>query len=148
MRNVLARVPKGQGEMVAAAIRTIFAQPTGPLVRAQVETIAVMLEPQLPVVAMMLRDSMEEITAFADFPEAHWRKVWSTNPLERLNREVKRRTDVVGIFPNPAALHRLSACVLIEAHDEWQVSDRRYLSETSMAPVSYTHLRAHETRHE
>ena len=81
MRNVLARVPKGQGEMVAAAIRTIFAQPTGPLVRAQVETIAVMLEPQLPVVAMMLRDSMEEITAFADFPEAHWRKVWSTNPL-------------------------------------------------------------------
>jgi len=98
MRNVLARVPKGQGEMVAAAIRTIFAQPTGPLVRAQVETIAVMLEPQLPVVAMMLRDSMEEITAFADFPEAHWRKVWSTNPLERLNREVKRRTDVVGIF--------------------------------------------------
>ena len=81
MRNVLARVPKGQGEMVAAAIRTIFAQPTGPLVRAQVETVAVMLEPQLPVVATMLRGSMEEITAFADFPEAHWRKVWSTNPL-------------------------------------------------------------------
>ena len=136
MRNVLARVPKGQGEMVAAAIRTIFAQPTGPLVRAQVETIAVMLEPQLPVVAMMLRDSMEEITAFADFPEAHWRKVWSTNPLERLNREVKRRTDVVGIFPNPAALLRLSTCVLIESHDEWQVAERRYLSEESMAQLT------------
>ena len=133
MRNVLTKVPKGNTEMVAAAIRTIFAQPTGPLVRAQVEVVAAMLEPKLPVVADMLRGAREEITAFADFPEAHWRKVWSTNPLERLNREVKRRTDVVGIFPNPAALHRLSACVLIEAHDEWQVSERRYLSETSMA---------------
>jgi putative transposase len=133
MRNVLAKVPKGNTEMVAAAIRTVFAQPTGPLVRAQVEVVAAMLEPKLPVVADMLRNAREEITAFADFPEAHWRKVWSTNPLERLNREVKRRTDVVGIFPNPAALQRLSACVLIEAHDEWQVSDRRYLSETSMA---------------
>jgi putative transposase len=136
MRNVLARVPKGQTEMVAAAIRTIFAQPTGPLVRAQVETIALMLEPQLPAVATMLRDAREEITAFADFPEAHWRKVWSTNPLERLNREVKRRTDVVGIFPNPAALLRLSTCVLIESHDEWQVAERRYLSEESMAQLT------------
>jgi putative transposase len=144
MRNVLARVPKGQGEMVAAAIRTIFAQPTGPMVRAQVETVACMLEPQFPTVATMLRDAREEITAFADFPEAHWVKVWSTNPLERLNKEVKRRTDVVGIFPNPAALMRLAACVLIETHDEWQVSDRRYLSEASMdqltppAPTSIT----------
>lgn len=136
MRNVLARVPKGQAEMVAAAIRTIFAQPTGPLVRAQVETIALMLEPQLPAVAIMLRDAREEITAFADFPEAHWRKVWSTNPLERLNKEVKRRTDVVGIFPNPAALLRLATCVLIESHDEWQVAERRYLSEGSMAQLT------------
>jgi len=136
MRNVLAKVPKGHADMVAAAIRTIFAQPTGPLVREQVEVVAVMLEPQLPVVAAMLRDAKEEITAFADFPEAHWRKVWSTNPLERLNREVKRRTDVVGIFPNPAALLRLSACVLIEAHDEWQVAERRYLSEGSMAQLN------------
>ena len=102
MRNVLANVTKGNTDMVAAAIRTIFAQPTGPLVRAQVETVAVMLEAQLPAVAVMLRDAREEITAFADFPEAHWRKIWSTNPLERLNKEVKRRTDVVGIFPNTA----------------------------------------------
>src|SRR5665811_427684 len=81
MRNVLAKVPKGNTEMVAAAIRTIFAQPTGPLVRAQVEIVATMLEPKLPVVADMLRQAREEITAFADFPEAHWRKVWSTNPM-------------------------------------------------------------------
>jgi putative transposase len=80
MRNVLAKVPKGNTEMVAAAIRTVFAQPTGPLVRAQVEIVAAMLEPKLPVVADMLRGAREEITAFADFPEAHWRKVWSTNP--------------------------------------------------------------------
>ena len=136
MRNVLAKVPKGHADMVAAAIRTVFAQPTGPLVREQVEVVAVMLEPQLPAVATMLRDAKEEITAFADFPEAHWRKIWSTNPLERLNREVKRRTDVVGIFPNAAALLRLSACVLIEAHDEWQVAERRYLSEGSMAQLN------------
>lgn len=133
MRNVLTRVPKASSAMVATTIRTIFAQPTGALVRDQVEVVALMLERQLPDVAGMLREAREEITAFADFPEAHWSKIWSTNPLERLNREVKRRTEVVGIFPNPAALHRLTACVLIEAHDEWQVADRRYLSEGSMA---------------
>jgi putative transposase len=136
MRNVLARVPKASTAMVAAAVRTIFAQPTGPLVREQVEVVATMLEPKLPAVAAMLREAREEITAFADFPEAHWPKIWSTNPLERLNKEVKRRTDVVGIFPNPAALHRLTACVLIEAHDEWQVAERRYLSEGSMAHLN------------
>ena len=136
MRNVLTKVTKGHADMVAAAIRTIFAQPAGPLVRAQVETIATVLDPQLPAVAAMLREAREEVTAFADFPEAHWRKIWSTNPIERLNKEVKRRTDVVGIFPNPKALQRLSACVLIEAHDEWQVTDRRYLSEASMAALT------------
>jgi hypothetical protein len=92
-----------------------------------------MLATQFPAVARLLLDAKADLTAFADFPHAHWQKIWSTNPLERLNREVKRRTDVVGIFPNPDALLRLSACVLIEAHDEWQDSDRRYLSEESMA---------------
>src|SRR3954468_6855748 len=133
MRNVLARVTKGQAEMVAAAIRTIFAQPTADTVREAVENVAATLERQFPAVATVLRDAREEITAFADFPQAHWRKIWSTNPLERLNKEVKRRTDVVGIFPDDQSLLRLASCVLIEAHDEWQVSDRRYLSEGSMA---------------
>ena len=133
MRNVLAKVSKGHDEMVAATIRTIFAQPGQAEVRAQVDLVAEMLAGQFPAVAQMLLDAKADLTAFADFPHGHWRKIWSTNPLERLNREVKRRTDVVGIFPNPAALLRLSSCVLIEAHDEWQDSDRRYLSEESMA---------------
>jgi putative transposase len=133
MRNVLARVSKGQAEMVAAAIRTIFARPTADTVREAVENVATTLERQFPAVATLLRDAREEITAFAEFPQAHWRKIWSTNPLERLNKEVKRRTDVVGIFPDDTALLRLASCVLIEAHDEWQVTDRRYLSEASMA---------------
>jgi putative transposase len=133
MRNVLARVNKGHAEMVAATIRTIFAQPTPDTVAAQVDTVAATLDKQFPAVAALLLEAKADVTAFATFPHAHWRKIWSTNPLERLNREVKRRTDVVGIFPNTDALLRLSACVLIEAHDEWQDGDRRYLSEESMA---------------
>ncbi|GFG87060.1 IS256 family transposase [Mycolicibacter algericus] len=131
VRNVLAQVPKGSAEMVAAAIRTIFAQPDAEHVREQLDTIATMLG--LPKVETMLRDAAEDITAFADFPVAHWKKIWSTNPLERLNREIKRRTDVVGVFPNPAALLRLAGSVLVEAHDEWQVADKRYLSEATLA---------------
>ena len=136
MRNALAKAPKGQSEWVAAAIRTIFAQPDAAAVRAQVETVAGSLEQSLPDVARLLRDARADLTAFAGFPVAHWRKIWSTNPLERLNREVKRRTDVVGIFPDDNALLRLTSCVLMEAHDEWQVSDRRYLSEESMTELA------------
>jgi putative transposase len=133
MRNALAKVTKGHAEMVAATIRTIFAQPTGPKVREQLDYVATMLAGEFPAVAELLLDAKADLTAFADFPQAHWQKIWSTNPLERLNREVKRRTDVVGIFPTPDSLLRLASCVLIEAHDEWQDSDRRYLSEGSMA---------------
>jgi putative transposase len=133
LRNVLAQVPKGHAEMVAAAVRTIFAQPSPVHVRDQLEVIAAMLGRQFPKVEAMLRDASDEITAFASFPVSHWKKIWSTNPLERLNKEIKRRTDVVGVFPNPAALLRLAGAVLVEAHDEWQVSERRYLSEGSMA---------------
>jgi transposase-like protein len=132
MRNVLARVPKGNAEMVAAAIRTIFAQPDAEHVHAQFDVIAGMLGRQFPAVEAMLRDAKDDLLAFTAFPVPHWKKIWSTNPLERLNKEIKRRTDVVGVFPNPAALLRLAGAVLLEAHDEWQVSDRRYLSEGSM----------------
>jgi len=133
LRNVLAQVPKGSAEMVAAAIRTIFAQPGPDGVREQLGVIAGMLGRQFPKVEAMLREAADDITAFAAFPVLHWKKIWSTNPLERLNKEIKRRTDVVGVFPNPAALLRLAGSVLVEAHDEWQAGERRYLSEGSMA---------------
>ncbi len=138
MRNVLARVPKGNSEMVAAAIRTVFAQPDAEHVHSQLDVIASMLGRQFPAVETMLRDARQDLLAFTDFPYGHWKKIWSTNPPERLNKEIKRRTDVVGVFPNPAALLRLAGSMLAEAHDEWQVTDRRYLSEGSMALLQNT----------
>jgi putative transposase len=136
LRNVLAKVPKGSAEMVAAAIRTIFAQPDATAVADQLDSIATKLGRQFPAVETMLREAATDICAFAAFPQAHWKKLWSTNPLERVNKEIKRRTNVVGIFPNEAGVLRLAGSVLLEVHDEWQVSDRRYLSEGSMAKLN------------
>ncbi len=133
LRNVLARIPKGSAEMVLAAIRTIFAQPDAAAVRDQLDEIAERLTPRFPAVAAMLVAAKEDVTAFTAFPVSHWRKVWSTNPLERVNKEIKRRTDVVGIFPNESAVLRLAGAVLLEIHDEWQIAERRYLAEGSMA---------------
>jgi hypothetical protein len=105
-------------------------------VREQLDVIAGMLGRQLPKVEVMLRDAATDLLAFTAFPVAHWKKVWSTNPLERLNKEINRRTDVVGVFPNPEAPLRLAGAVLVEVHDEWQTCDRRYLAEGSMALLS------------
>lgn len=138
MRNALARVPKSDAEMVAAAIRTIFAQPTAEAVEAQFDRIVDTLEPQFPQVATMLIVAREDLLAFRPFPLEHWRKIWSTNPLERLHREIKRRTDAVGVFPNDGAIDRLVTAVIVEQHDEWAVAERRYLSETSMARLRQT----------
>ncbi|WP_409055653.1 IS256 family transposase [Streptomyces sp. SYP-A7185] len=135
VRDVFSVIEKGSAEMVAATIRTIFAQTTADQVRSQLDVVADMLGRQFPQVKSMLLGAAADITAFADFPPAHWKKIWSTNPLERLNREIKRRADVVQVFPNPAALDRLATAVLAELHDEWQVFDRRYLSEGSMAEL-------------
>ena len=114
MRNVLARVPEANAEMVAAAIRTIFAQPDAAAVADQFDRIVAMLDGQFPDVAAMLTDAREDLLAFTPFPLEHWRKIWSTNPLERLNGEIKRRTDVVGMFPNDAAIDRLVTAVIVE----------------------------------
>src|SRR6202034_3002212 len=88
-----------------------------------------------PDVAAMVCDAAEDLLAFSAFPQAHWRKIWSTNPLERVNGEIKRRSNVVGIFPNDAAIARLVTAVVVETHDEWAVAERRYLSEESMAQI-------------
>lgn len=94
--------------MVATAVRAIFAQPDAEHVAEQYDTIAAMLGRQLPKVEAMMLDAREDVLAFTEFPTAHWKKIWSTNPLERLNKEVKRRTDVVGVFPNPESVLRLA----------------------------------------
>jgi transposase-like protein len=133
MRNVLARVPRTNAEMVAAAIRTIFAQPDAAAVAEQFDRITTTLTGQFGDVVAMLVDARDDLLAFSAFPLEHWRKVWSTNPLERVHREIKRRCDVVGVFPNDAAIDRLVTAVIVEQHDEWAVAERRYLSETSMA---------------
>ncbi|MFJ9251045.1 IS256 family transposase [Streptomyces sp. NPDC101776] len=132
LRNVFGVIDKESGEMVAATIRTIFTQPTADLVRTQLDTVADMLGNQFPKVRTMLLNAKEDLTAFADFPPRHWKKIQSTNPLERINREIKRRTDVVQVFPNPPALERLTTAVLCEMHDEWIAFPRRYLPEGSM----------------
>jgi putative transposase len=132
MRNVLANVPKTAGPMVASIIRTIFAQPDPQHVHTQFDEVTRMLGRSHSKVAGMLEDARDDLLAFTGFPVAHWRQIWSTNPLERVNKEIKRRTDVVGTFPNPAALLRLAGHVLIEQHDEWDGADRRYFSEHSM----------------
>ena len=142
LRNVNGRVSKSQAGMVTEAIKTIFAQPNAAVAHAQLARMAAMLRPKHPEVADMLEESEEDILAYMSFPEDHWRQIRSTqlastNPLERLNREIGRRCDVVGIFPNQAALLRLVAMVLVEQNDEWQVG-RRYMSQESLKALYAT----------
>ena len=132
-RNLLALVPKTHQDMVAAVFRTIFAQPDADTVAATWDQVRDQLGDRFPKIAVLMDDAKAEVLAFTAFPRAHWTKVWSTNPLERVNKEVKRRARVVGIFPNEASVIRLVGAVLADIHDEWQAGDRRYLSEGSMA---------------
>ncbi len=122
--------------MVAAAIQTIFAQPDAEHVHPQLDEVADTLAARLPGGRAAPRSTRRPTSlAFALFPIAHWTKIWSTNPLERVNAEIKRRTNVVGIFPNDASVMRLVTAVLVEQHDEWEVAERRYLSEESMGLI-------------
>ncbi len=132
-RNLLATVPKGRQEMVAAAFRTVFAQVGPAEIAAQWDQVSSMLAAHHPKAARLMDGAKAEVLAFCEFPRAHWRQLWSTNPLERLNKELKRRSRVVGIFPNEAAAVRLCGAVLSDMHDEWVASERRYFSERSMA---------------
>ncbi|MEC5152561.1 transposase-like protein [Cryobacterium psychrotolerans] len=136
MRNVLAVMPKGSQDMVASIIRTIFAQPDREHIEKQFRKVATMLARSHPKVTAMLVDAQPDLLAFAAFSRRHWRQIWSTNPLERVNKEIKRRTDVVGVFPNAAALLYLAGSVLTEQHDEWEAGERRYFSEASMLELA------------
>jgi putative transposase len=132
LRNALALVPKAAQQLVAATIRTVFAQPTPEAARAQWRQVADSFRPRWPRLAALLDEAETDVLAYLAFPAAHWRQIWSTNPLERLHKELKRRTDVIGIFPNAAAVVRLLGALLAEQHDEWQVG-RRYFSRESLA---------------
>ena len=137
-RNLLALVPKSHKDMVTAVFRTIFAPPDAATVAATWDTVGDQLATAFPKIGPLMDEAKTEVLAFTAFPRSHWPKVWSTNPLERVNKEIKRRARVVGIFPNEAAVIRLVGAVLADMHDEWQVSDRRYLSEASMAQLRTT----------
>jgi putative transposase len=127
-------VPKAAQQMVGATIRTVFAQPDAQSAREQWRRVADGFRPRFPKLAELMDGTQEVVLAYATFPSEHWQKVWSNNPLERLNKEVKRRTNVVGIFPNEAAVVRLVGAVLSEQHDEWQVG-KRYFSAGSLAKL-------------
>jgi len=132
MRNLLTRVPKAAQAMVATLVRTIFAQPDATQVKAQFNRVIDQLMTQFPAAAELLVDAEGDLLAFSAFPPEHWKQIWSNNPQERLNKELRRRTDVVGIFPNRAACVRLVGAVLAEQNDEWAVA-RRYMSPESLA---------------
>ena len=132
MRNLLTRVPKSAQGFVATMVRTIFAQPDAQTVHEQQRRIVDQLATRFPEAAALLDEAAADLLAFTAFPKEHWRQLWSNNSLERLNKEIRRRTDVVGIFPDRAAVIRLVGAVLAEQNDEWAVA-RRYMSADSIA---------------
>jgi putative transposase len=132
MRNLLTRVPKSAQAMVATLVRTIFAQPDAASVWDQHARVVEQLTERFPAAAELLAEVAPDVLAFTAFPKEHWKQIWSNNPQERLNKELRRRTDVVGIFPNRDAVVRLVGSVLAEQHDEWAVV-RRYMSAESLA---------------
>jgi len=137
VRNLLARIPKTETDFVAAAFRSIFALNTVEDVHARWDEVTTLIAERFPKAAELLNESKHDVLAFTVFPQPHWRKIWSNNPLERLNKEIKRRTNVVGIFPNNNAAIRLIGAVLTDQHEEWAIA-RRYMSDTSMTDLTKT----------
>ena len=126
MTNLLTKVPRSAQPWVATMVRTIYQQPSAEEVHVQLEKVVEQLSERFPDASSMLAEAGADILSFTGFPPAHWKQVWSNNPQERLNKEIRRRTDVVGIFPNRSAVRRLIGAVLAEQNDEWAVG-RRYL---------------------
>ena len=139
MRNCLGSVPSGQRSMVAAMLRTIFAQDTPQAAHEQWRKVADGLRKRFPKLAILMDAAEHDVLAHRAFPKAHWPQIASTNPLERLNAEIKRRTNVVGIFPNEAAIVRLIGAILLEQNDEWSVQ-RRYMPLETMKGSGDTDL--------
>lgn len=135
LRNALSHVPKSAAMMVAATIRTVFAQPDAGSAKEQWRRVADSFRDRFPRLAELMDEAEEDVLAYATFPVEHWKQIWSNNPLERVNKEIKRRTNVVGIFPNAESIVRLVGSVLSEQHDEWQVA-KRYFSAESLAKVT------------
>ena len=137
MRNLLTRVPKSAQALVATLVRSIFEQPDAEQVWAQHARVVQQLVEKFPEAAALLDEAAPDVLGFSAFPKEHWRQIWSNNPQERLNRELRRRTDVVGIFPNRDAVVRLVGSVLAEQHDEWAVV-RRYMAAEHLARARMT----------
>ena len=134
MRNALAHAPVKSRDAVAAMLRTIFAQDSKAEAEAQWADVADALREKQPKLGEMMDQSRDDVLAFMSFPKEHWKQIASTNPLERLNKEIKRRADVVGIFPNEAAIVRLVGALMLETNDEWAVA-RRYMSLETLATL-------------
>lgn len=137
MRNALAHVGTKQRAMVAAAIRTAFTQETEKAARAEWKAVAGRLRARFSKLALLMEEAEDDVLAHMAFPKEHWPQLHSSNPLERLNGEIKRRTDVVAIFPNEAAIARLIGAMLLEQNDEWAASRARYMSLEQLASLSH-----------
>lgn len=144
MRNVLCRVPKAAQGFVAAALQSIFAQSTLEAAREALHKAVDLLRGKYPAAAAVVEEAEDDILAYMSFPDKHWRQIHSTNPLERQNKEIRRRTDVVGIFPNAASAVRLVTMLLVEQNDEWAVN-KRYFSLESMELLRIPQTLALET---
>jgi len=136
MRNALAHAGKSGRRVVSAFIATAFAQDDAAMARAQWRSVADQLRPKLPKLAVLMDEAEPDVLAYISFPAQHRAKLHSTDPLERLNGEIKRRTEVVGIFPNEAAITRLVGAILLEQNDEWAVQRARYMTLETIAPMS------------
>ena len=136
MRNALAHAGKSGRRVVSAFIATAFAQDTPETASTQWRNVADQIRPKVPKLAQLMDTAEEDVLAYMTFPRQHWTKLHSTNPIERLNGEIKRRTEVVGIFPNDDAIVRLVGALLLEQNDEWAVQRSRYLTLETIAAMS------------